>query len=123
MDHEKKTKKPSKIKKNEEKKKKMSEAKSNIENIFSNIKVKGKDKGGDVRRNINEEGKIQKKNLQKKSRTTAKMRRKEENVKMKKNGDERLRTPDGLPIYSVEELKMGKGGYTKECPFDCNCCF
>jgi hypothetical protein len=30
---------------------------------------------------------------------------------------------DGLPIYSLEELNVGKGGDTAECPFDCNCCF
>lgn len=32
------------------------------------------------------------------------------------------RTEDGLPIYSVEELKIGLGGDTPECPFDCHCC-
>mmetsp|Transcript_2032 Transcript_2032/g.2732 ORF Transcript_2032/g.2732 Transcript_2032/m.2732 type:complete len:144 (+) Transcript_2032:99-530(+) len=30
---------------------------------------------------------------------------------------------DGLPIYTAESLKIGKGGGTSLCPFDCNCCF
>ena len=29
----------------------------------------------------------------------------------------------GLPIYSMDQLKMGKGGGTPACPFDCDCCF
>jgi hypothetical protein len=32
-------------------------------------------------------------------------------------------TEDGLPIYTVSELKIGLGGGTELCPFDCNCCF
>ncbi|PHJ19101.1 hypothetical protein CSUI_007066 [Cystoisospora suis] len=32
-------------------------------------------------------------------------------------------TEDGLRIYSEEELKIGQGGGTPSCPFDCNCCF
>ena len=32
-------------------------------------------------------------------------------------------TDDGLRIYSKEELNMGKGGDTADCPFDCDCCF
>lgn len=47
----------------------------------------------------------------------------------------RLRAPDsptplrtdpetGMPIYSIEALKIGKGkGDTPLCPFDCECCF
>lgn len=30
---------------------------------------------------------------------------------------------EGLPIYSTEELAIGKGANTKDCPFDCDCCF
>uniref|UniRef100_A0A6S8BGP4 DUF1764 domain-containing protein n=1 Tax=Aplanochytrium stocchinoi TaxID=215587 RepID=A0A6S8BGP4_9STRA len=30
---------------------------------------------------------------------------------------------EGLNIYTMESLGIGKGGYTKDCPFDCNCCF
>jgi len=30
---------------------------------------------------------------------------------------------DGLPIYSLGELKVGQGGDTELCPFDCECCF
>jgi hypothetical protein len=33
------------------------------------------------------------------------------------------RTEDGLPIYLDEELKIGLGKDTPDCPFDCSCCF
>ena len=29
----------------------------------------------------------------------------------------------GMPIYSVDALKIGRGGGTALCPFDCECCF
>lgn len=29
----------------------------------------------------------------------------------------------GIKIYSEEDLKIGKGGNTRLCPIDCNCCF
>lgn len=32
------------------------------------------------------------------------------------------RTDDGFVIYKEEELKMGEGGGTPLCPFDCDCC-
>ncbi|KAL4162748.1 hypothetical protein PRNP1_003280 [Phytophthora ramorum] len=30
---------------------------------------------------------------------------------------------DGLAIYTESSLQIGKGGDTKDCPFDCWCCF
>ncbi len=30
---------------------------------------------------------------------------------------------EGLPVYSTEELNIGTGGNTDQCPFDCSCCF
>ncbi|KWU40995.1 hypothetical protein RHOSPDRAFT_27929 [Rhodotorula sp. JG-1b] len=33
----------------------------------------------------------------------------------------RQKTEDGLPIYSTSELKIGLGGDTPLCPFDCTC--
>eukprot|EP00644_Phytophthora_capsici_P012998 jgi/Phyca11/5329/fgenesh1_pm.PHYCAscaffold_5_\ len=30
---------------------------------------------------------------------------------------------DGLPIYTEASLQIGKGGTSKDCPFDCWCCF
>jgi len=30
---------------------------------------------------------------------------------------------DGWKIYKEEELKIGHGGGTPLCPFDCNCCY
>jgi hypothetical protein len=39
-------------------------------------------------------------------------------------GKKRRFTEEGWPIYSEEELKLNsKGGDTKDCPFDCDCCF
>lgn len=32
-------------------------------------------------------------------------------------------TAEGFRIYTAEELNVGKGGSTAECPFDCSCCF
>jgi hypothetical protein len=29
---------------------------------------------------------------------------------------------DGLPVYTSEELNIGKGGNTKKCPVYCECC-
>ena len=38
-------------------------------------------------------------------------------------GHNRRYTEEGWPIYSEEELNLGKGGETADCPFDCQCCF
>lgn len=32
-------------------------------------------------------------------------------------------TDDGLPIYTDKEMRIGQGGSTAECPFDCSCCY
>lgn len=37
--------------------------------------------------------------------------------------EQRRRTEEGWKIYTEEELKIGQGGGTPECPFDCDCCF
>ncbi|KAN0061721.1 hypothetical protein ACQY0O_005713 [Thecaphora frezii] len=42
---------------------------------------------------------------------------------MDSRGSSRKRTEDGLPIYSEAELRIGEGGDTPLCPFDCDCCF
>lgn len=39
------------------------------------------------------------------------------------NRKTRALTEDGLPIFTPKELKIGLGGGTDLCPFDCNCCF
>lgn len=31
-------------------------------------------------------------------------------------------TADGLPIFTTEEMRIGRGGDTPDCPFDCACC-
>ncbi|RKP00875.1 hypothetical protein CXG81DRAFT_26414 [Caulochytrium protostelioides] len=35
----------------------------------------------------------------------------------------RKRTDDGLRIFSLDELGVGGGKDTPDCPFDCQCCF
>ncbi|CAH7683533.1 hypothetical protein PPACK8108_LOCUS22242 [Phakopsora pachyrhizi] len=47
----------------------------------------------------------------------------EEELKFRDSRGNRAKTDDGLYIYSIEELRIGLGGETPECPFDCNCCF
>lgn len=36
---------------------------------------------------------------------------------------ERIDPESGLPVYKAHLLKVGEGGGTPFCPFDCNCCF
>jgi hypothetical protein len=36
---------------------------------------------------------------------------------------ERIDAESGLPVYKAHLLKVGEGGGTALCPFDCNCCF
>jgi hypothetical protein len=36
---------------------------------------------------------------------------------------ERIDMESGLPVYKAHLLKVGEGGGTELCPFDCNCCF
>ena len=51
-----------------------------------------------------------------------KMNKQEE--KEQKKGNKKVKyTQDGLRIYNTEELGIGKGGETDQCPFDCDCCF
>ncbi|EPZ33255.1 hypothetical protein ROZALSC1DRAFT_27080 [Rozella allomycis CSF55] len=30
---------------------------------------------------------------------------------------------DGLPLFDAKDLKIGMGGNTPLCPFDCKCCY
>lgn len=36
---------------------------------------------------------------------------------------ERIDKETGLPVYKAHLLKVGEGGGTALCPFDCDCCF
>jgi len=36
---------------------------------------------------------------------------------------ERIDKESGLPVYKAHLLKVGEGGGTPLCPFDCECCF
>ncbi|TNV75376.1 hypothetical protein FGO68_gene3754 [Halteria grandinella] len=42
---------------------------------------------------------------------------------MKADKSGRKMTEDGYKIYSLDELNVGKGGDTEQCPFDCECCY
>ncbi|KAF9435452.1 hypothetical protein BGZ76_006265 [Entomortierella beljakovae] len=33
------------------------------------------------------------------------------------------KTDDGLRLFDINDLNIGKGGETDKCPFDCECCF
>ncbi|KMZ84053.1 hypothetical protein PVBG_02280 [Plasmodium vivax Brazil I] len=94
------------------------EAKASIEGIFNNLKAKEKKatKVGSETRSI-------KKGSEKSGLNAGRVQKKAQRRVGKETPAERARTPDGLPIYSMEELKMGQGGYTKDCPFECSCCF
>lgn len=39
------------------------------------------------------------------------------------NGSSMDFTEEGYRVYTPEELQIGKGGDTADCPFDCQCCF
>ncbi|EDO05886.1 uncharacterized protein BBOV_IV002890 [Babesia bovis T2Bo] len=39
------------------------------------------------------------------------------------SANNRKHTEDNLPVYTIEELNIGKGGNTSLCPFDCDCCY
>lgn len=36
---------------------------------------------------------------------------------------QKRKTVDGYKVYNADELKLGATGGTKDCPFDCKCCF
>lgn len=37
-------------------------------------------------------------------------------------GGDGRRYYDGLPVYTIDELQLGQGGDTKDCPIYCDCC-
>mmetsp|Transcript_7132 Transcript_7132/g.12353 ORF Transcript_7132/g.12353 Transcript_7132/m.12353 type:complete len:146 (-) Transcript_7132:571-1008(-) len=43
--------------------------------------------------------------------------------KLGKGGRTQTSDPDALFIYSDKEMKIGLGKDTKDCPFDCWCCY
>ncbi|EPX72183.1 uncharacterized protein SOCG_04876 [Schizosaccharomyces octosporus yFS286] len=40
-----------------------------------------------------------------------------------KGSSGRKRTEEGFLVYDLDELQMGRGGDTPQCPFDCDCCY
>lgn len=114
IDKKEKQKKKTKEQINKQRQKEVSEAKSNVEEIFSKIHSKGKNKSTDEGKKASS------------VKDTEKKKKKKNKKKMdtfKNEAKSRKYTPDGLPIYTMEELNIGKGGNTDLCPFDCNCCF
>ncbi|BGP17709.1 hypothetical protein JCM10213_005289 [Rhodosporidiobolus nylandii] len=55
--------------------------------------------------------------------TEAERKAAEEEERFMDSRGTRRKTEDGLPIYDTTELKIGLGGDTELCPFDCDCCF
>ncbi|KRX02909.1 hypothetical protein PPERSA_13163 [Pseudocohnilembus persalinus] len=43
--------------------------------------------------------------------------------KINASSSNRRKTEEGYNVYTEEELKLGQGGGTKDCPFDCWCCY
>eukprot|EP00347_Sterkiella_histriomuscorum_P013624 403364007 len=72
---------------------------------------------------------LKKKKLEKKMKKLRKIQEQqmaEERQKERQNDKKKQQnkfTEDGLKIYSMEDLNIGKGGDSADCPFDCNCCF
>ncbi|GAA5824977.1 hypothetical protein JCM11251_006047 [Rhodosporidiobolus azoricus] len=55
--------------------------------------------------------------------TEAERKAAEEEERFMDSRGTRKKTEDGLPIYDEAELRIGLGGGTELCPFDCDCCF
>jgi len=52
-----------------------------------------------------------------------KPRKEKQKVEKPAKPKKKFKIQDGLKIYTEESLKIGRGGTTKDCPFDCKCCF
>ena len=46
-----------------------------------------------------------------------------EEPRVRSGAQARQKTEEGLAIYKEEELNLGKGGDSPDCPLDCACCF
>mmetsp|Transcript_38584 Transcript_38584/g.46675 ORF Transcript_38584/g.46675 Transcript_38584/m.46675 type:complete len:155 (+) Transcript_38584:281-745(+) len=86
--------------------------KGEIDELFGTVKLENEQKRKEEERMLEEQ------------------RQREEALKSKKPPDDlidgkgkRKKTDDGFLIYSVEEMNVGKGGDTPDCPFDCWCCY
>ena len=82
-----------------------------MDEIFGRLKPKKK------KTELKEEKVIESKEAVKKKKKVKKKDKKKEQSKITK------RTEDGYKIYKLEDLNLGKGGNTPDCPFDCQCCF
>jgi hypothetical protein len=80
--------------------------KSAIDNIFNPLKEVAATKSKPLKPEAQEPKRLTKKSTQRKAAVT-----------------KPAFTEEGYKIYTTDELKVGKGGGTKLCPFDCECCF
>lgn len=64
-----------------------------------------------------------KKAIAKKKKKDDKQTKKFYEPEQSKNG--RKQTDEGFKVYTEDELKIGDtvGGQSKDCPFDCDCCY
>ncbi|GBE59772.1 hypothetical protein, conserved [Babesia ovata] len=65
--------------------------------------------------------KAPKSDAKKTSSSSSRSRKDEVYAQVPVSGTARRRTEDNLPVYTIEELNIGKGGDTDLCPFDCTC--
>jgi hypothetical protein len=88
------------------------ERKDEIDEIFGGMKKKQKGI------------KIEGGNTGKEKRPTGKLWDEKETYDVRgKDIKTREYTEDGHPVYTLEELNIGRGRGTDECPFDCWCCY
>ena len=87
-------------------------AKEEMESIFDKLK-NSKSEGKQISKNDKSE--VKNKLIRSAKRTKNELKEKRKKVKRE--------TEDGIRIYSEKELKIGEGGNTSQCPFDCDCCF
>ncbi|KAK8971021.1 hypothetical protein KSP40_PGU021451 [Platanthera guangdongensis] len=101
-----------------------------IEEIFR-ANRKNRKESSSIREDRSTKAELRGEEKGKKKKNTAKVeieKKNKERYIMHENSESRAkrrRTADGLPIYSAEELGIGKSdaGETPLCPFDCSCCF
>ena len=104
--------------------------KNEIDDLFSTLEGKAtKAVKAPAAKDVGEAGKEENSNNHnhnKKSKST-KLEGSKDDIFGTGAADGRKRTEEGYLIYSEDELGLGTSsknvGYTKDCPFDCKCCF
>ena len=100
-----------------------------IEELFENLKPKSKIKNSPVinkKKIRNSEVNIQgtkNDNIQKTEEDTTNLPSPYSVTRQPEAPVHRIDKETGLPVYKAHLLKVGEGGGTNLCPFDCSCCF